>query len=72
MTKFLLTFDLKNEDTEKTDDGKLSDVVDLLLNMRMEAKANKDWASSDKIRNELQKLGFVIKDKKDGFEWELA
>ncbi len=45
--------------------------VDLLLNMRLEAKRNKDWATSDKIRNELTALGFTIKDSKDGFEWSL-
>jgi cysteinyl-tRNA synthetase len=41
------------------------------LNMRLEAKRNKDWATSDKIRNELTALGFSIKDTKDGFEWSL-
>ena len=46
-------------------------VVDMLLNMRMEAKANKDWATSDKIRNELTALGFEIKDTKDGATWKL-
>jgi cysteinyl-tRNA synthetase len=46
-------------------------VVELLLNLRLEAKANKDWATSDRIRNELIAFGFEIKDKKDGFEWEL-
>jgi cysteinyl-tRNA synthetase len=46
-------------------------VVDMLLNMRLEAKRNKDWATSDKIRNELTALGFTIKDTKDGFEWSL-
>ncbi len=45
--------------------------VDMLLEMRMQAKANKDWATSDKIRNELTALGFEIKDTKDGFEWKL-
>ena len=45
--------------------------IDLLLNMRLEAKRNKDWATSDKIRNELTALGFEIKDTKDGFEWKL-
>ena len=45
--------------------------VDMLLNMRLEAKRNKDWATSDKIRNELTALGFTIKDTKDGFEWSL-
>jgi len=45
--------------------------VDLLLNMRLAAKQNKDWAISDKIRNELTALGFEIKDTKDGFEWKI-
>lgn len=45
--------------------------VDLLLNIRLEAKKNKDWATSDRIRNELSALGFEIKDTKDGFEWRL-
>jgi len=45
--------------------------VDMLLNMRLEAKRNKDWATSDKIRNELTALGFSIKDTKDGFEWSI-
>ncbi|MDR0732694.1 MAG: cysteine--tRNA ligase [Dysgonamonadaceae bacterium] len=46
-------------------------VVDILLEIRMQAKQNKDWATSDKIRNELTALGFEIKDGKDGFEWKL-
>ena len=45
--------------------------VDLLLGIRLEAKQNKDWATSDKIRNRLTELGFQIKDTKDGFEWSL-
>ena len=45
--------------------------IDLLLNMRLDAKKNKDWATSDKIRNELTALGFEIKDTKDGFEWKI-
>ncbi len=46
--------------------------VDLLLSIRAQAKANKDWATSDKIRDELTALGFVIKDTKDGAEWKLG
>jgi cysteinyl-tRNA synthetase len=45
--------------------------IDLLLNIRLQAKQNKDWATSDKIRNELTALGFEIKDTKDGFEWKI-
>ena len=49
----------------------LGGVVDLLLNLRVEAKKHKDWATSDKIRNSLIELGFEIKDNKEGFSWEL-
>ena len=45
--------------------------VDLLLNIRLEAKKNKDWTTSDKIRDELTSYGFEIKDTKDGFEWKV-
>ncbi|MCR4769831.1 MAG: cysteine--tRNA ligase [Bacteroidaceae bacterium] len=46
-------------------------VVDMLLEQRMKAKANKDWATSDMIRDELAALGFEVKDTKDGFSWKL-
>ncbi len=49
----------------------LHGAIDLLLQIRLEAKQNKDWATSDKIRNSLTALGFTIKDTKDGFEWSL-
>ncbi len=46
-------------------------LIELLLNLRIEAKNNKDWATADSIRNQLTQMGVVIKDTKDGFEWEL-
>lgn len=45
--------------------------VDMLLDIRAKAKSNKDWATSDHIRDELSKIGFEIKDGKDGAEWKL-
>ena len=48
-----------------------SGAIDLLLNIRLDAKRNKDWTTSDRIRNALTDLGFKIKDTKDGFEWSL-
>ena len=60
---------------ESTSDGAnyaaFSKAVDMLLDMRLEAKRNKDWATSDKIRNELTALGFEIKDTKEGVEWRI-
>ncbi|NDV67604.1 cysteine--tRNA ligase [Dysgonomonas sp. 25] len=48
-----------------------SKAIDLLLDIRAKAKANKDWATSDQIRDELAKIGFDIKDGKEGTEWKL-
>ncbi|MDE6145029.1 MAG: cysteine--tRNA ligase, partial [Muribaculaceae bacterium] len=47
------------------------DAVNLLLEIRAESKAKKDWATSDLIRNRLTEIGFQVKDTKDGFEWTL-
>ena len=47
------------------------EAVDLLLNIRREAKQKKDWATSDLIRNRLAEIGFDVKDTKDGFEWKV-
>lgn len=46
-------------------------VVDMLLEQRLKAKAYKDWATSDMIRDNLSALGFEVKDTKDGFTWKL-
>ena len=48
-----------------------SGAVDLLLQVRGEAKARKDWATSDLIRDRLAALGFAVKDTKDGVEWSV-
>lgn len=48
------------------DDQKLSGVVDLLIDIRRDARSRKDYATSDKIRNQLQELGIILKDEKDG------
>jgi cysteinyl-tRNA synthetase len=45
--------------------------IDLILQIRLEAKAKKDWTTADTIRNQLAALGFEVKDTKDGFEWRL-
>ncbi len=46
-------------------------LVNIVLDQRKEAKANKDWAKSDKIRDDLNTIGVKIKDTKDGVEWNL-
>ena len=74
-TFHLFSFEILGLKEEKgSSDGReaaYGKVVDMLLEQRVKAKANKDWATSDFIRNELTALGFEIKDTKDGFEWKL-
>jgi cysteinyl-tRNA synthetase len=50
----------------EADNEKLKGVMDLLIEIRKEAKSKKDFATSDKIRNQLTKLGISLKDEKDG------
>ena len=71
----LFLFDILGMKIEKesSDNRELAygKVVDMLLEQRLIAKQNKDWSTSDKIRDELAALGFEIKDTKDGTEWKL-
>ncbi|MBK7432253.1 MAG: cysteine--tRNA ligase [Bacteroidetes bacterium] len=57
-------FGLKVESV--TSDGKLPGVIQLLIDIRKEAKAKKDFATSDKIRNQLLELNIQLKDEKNG------
>jgi cysteinyl-tRNA synthetase len=61
---------LKNESSEKNEVA--SEVINVLIAMRNEAKAKKDFAASDKIRDELSKLQIIIKDTKDGTTWSMG
>jgi len=69
-----LVFDVLglNEEGEEEGNNEILDkVISLLLTTRNEAKKNKDWATADRIRDELTNLGIAVKDTKDGFEWEI-
>lgn len=50
----------------ETQNGKTEDLINLLIDIRSEARKNKDFATSDKIRDELQEIGIRLKDEKDG------
>ncbi|MGJ5642363.1 cysteine--tRNA ligase [Formosa sp. S-31] len=63
------TFDilgLEKSTKENKSEDKLSGAVALLIKLRQEARANKDFALSDKIRDELAEVGIQLKDGKDG------
>ena len=63
---------LKADESNSASESELTaDLIDMILNLRLEAKKNKDFATSDKIRDELTQKGVKIKDTKDGFEWEI-
>lgn len=62
---------LKDE-TEGMGDEKLTgDLMKIIIGLRQDAKNKKDFGTSDKIREELKKAGVVLKDKKDGVDWEV-
>ena len=59
-------FGLKDEESSNTE---LNDVLAMVIALRKEAKENKDYATSDKIRIGLQEMGIQLKDSKDGTTW---
>ncbi|NKI27346.1 cysteine--tRNA ligase [Arenibacter sp. 6A1] len=63
---------LENKTATALDNGKLSDVIGLLIQLRNDARANKDFATSDKIREQLETMGIQLKDGKDGTTFSLS
>ncbi len=57
---------IQDEETASNNSDKLNGVVEMLIKMRNEARANKNWAMSDQIRDELASLGIILKDGKEG------
>ncbi len=63
---------LENQDSISQNMDKLSNVVGLLIQLRNEARANKDFSTSDKIRDQLAEMGIQLKDGKDGTTFSLS
>ena len=63
---------LENAKHAEADTERLTGVVNLLIQLRNEARANKDFATSDKIRDELIAMGIQLKDGKDGTTFSLS
>lgn len=61
---------LTDEASEKYDGKLTGELMKIIIDLRQTAKNNKEWQTSDKIRNELKNAGIVIKDLKEGAEWE--
>ena len=64
---------LKDERSDSSDarEEAFGRVMDMVLDLRSKAKAAKDWATSDQIRDALKEAGFEINDTKDGATWRL-
>nr|WP_315125469.1 cysteine--tRNA ligase [uncultured Capnocytophaga sp.] len=62
---------LEEEQSTSAHSQQLEGVLELLISMRMEARANKDWKLSDKIRDELLALGIQLKDGKEGTSYTI-
>jgi len=64
---------LKDENAAESGKGKdvIAGLMEMVLEDRAKAKAAKDWAASDAIRDHLKALGITVKDTKDGAEWTI-
>ncbi len=65
---FGLAGSFSQQDTKSQD--VINGLMDLMLELRQEARKNKDWATADKLRDRLKELNIAVKDGKDGASWE--
>lgn len=61
---------MKSEQSDNTSNV-IEGLMSIIAEMRAEARANKDWAKSDMIRDRLSEVGITIKDGKEGAKWEI-
>ena len=63
---------LTDDRQDSTAESVISGLMDMVIERRNAAKAAKNWAESDRIRDDLKAIGIQIKDTKEGTEWELT
>ena len=61
---------MKRENQTSESVGTTEELMNVILDIRQNAKTNKNWDIADAIRNKLNEIGIVIKDTKDGAIWE--
>jgi cysteinyl-tRNA synthetase len=54
----------------ENNNNRLTSVMELVLDLRSKARENKDWKTSDQIRDALIKAGIDVKDSKNGTIWQ--
>ena len=59
---------LERDDEARRDEG----LMRLLIELRAEARARKDWATADQIREQLAELGITLEDRADGTIWKIT
>ncbi len=62
---------LRDEAEAKGNEKLTGELMKIIIGLRQEARENKDFRTSDKIRDELKKAGIVLKDRKEGVDWEV-
>lgn len=62
---------LKDEISDQKGQELTEKLIGMIINIRQEAKNRKDWDASDRIRKNLGEMGIILRDKKDGADWEL-
>ncbi len=55
---------------ENTDDGLVDNLMQLIIDIRQDARKNKNWATADKIRDELKSIGITLEDSPTGVRWK--
>lgn len=58
------------EDDNSADDGLVDNLMNLIIDIRQNARKNKDWATADKIRDELKNIGITLEDSPTGVRWK--
>lgn len=70
---FIYVFEILGlmDEKEESNPELIDDTINIILELRKKAKENKDYSTSDFIRNELSKIRITLKDTKDGTTWQI-
>ncbi len=60
----------KTDEASSSDGAREAALIEMMITMRAQARASKNWAESDRIRNELAKIGVILEDRADGTIWK--
>lgn len=61
---------IKPYNKEKPDDGMVDNLMEIIISIRQQARAKKDWAVADAVRDQLKAIGIVLEDTPHGVRWK--